>query len=111
VFAGAYVLHAIDGSGWTDSLSSVATVTATGVALYIATRDRHERKSSQLDADRAQARLVLLAVSEPSSNCFGLTVENHGAQPILDVRFDSARYEDKSHDIRLEQSLRAPTSR
>jgi hypothetical protein len=103
VFACAYVLQLVDNSRWTDSLSSVATVAATGVALYIATRDRSDRKADKLDADRAQARLVLLTVSEPSSRCFGLTVENHGTQPILAVRFDSARYNDGSHDIRLEQ--------
>lgn len=96
---GAVVLQLVDpDAGWTESLSAVATAGATVVALWIATRDRSERKDERLDADRAQARLVLLEVEGPhrgkNDYRFIVTVEANGSQPILDVAFESAQFVD-----------------
>ncbi|HWF70615.1 MAG TPA: hypothetical protein VG187_13810 [Mycobacterium sp.] len=41
-------------------LSPVATFTAAGVALLIASRDRHDRMKERSDAALGQARLVLI---------------------------------------------------
>ena len=108
VFLGAYVLHLADGSKWTEALASVATVAATGVALFIATRDRHERRADRLDADRAQARLVLLEVDGPYRGAedrpphFIVHIEANGVQPILDVALESATYVvDDSRSVEL----------
>jgi hypothetical protein len=106
--AGAFVLRLLDhDAGWTESLSAIATVGATGAALFIATRDRADRKAEQLDADRAQARLVLLEVEGPyssngeSTHHFIVCVADNGTQPILNVALESAQYVDGSQTVAL----------
>jgi hypothetical protein len=94
---GAFVLQRFDqGAGWTETLSAIATVGATAAALLIATRDRSDRITDQLESDRAQAHLVLLEVDGPYLGeelpHFIVHVEDNGHQPILDVTLESAEY-------------------
>jgi hypothetical protein len=74
-----------------NGISAAGAVGAAVAALWIATRDRHERRSERHAADRAQARLVLIeARSSQQSIYYHLDVHNHGTQPILDVSLDTA---------------------
>ena len=104
---GAIVLRLVDqDAGWAESLSAVATAGATAAALWIATRARSDRKEERLNADRAQARLVLLDIEGPYSNSdaafhFVVIVQDNGMQPILDVALESAQYGSGSGAVSL----------
>src|ERR1700741_2292900 len=74
-------------------LAAIVSCSAAIVALVIATRDRRERKAERLNAAKAQAMLVLLDVGlSGGSPAFDVCVRNFGAEPILDVGVDSARF-------------------
>jgi hypothetical protein len=72
-------------------VTAIGAIGAALAALWIATRDRKDRKKEREDAALAQARLVVLAVSDwEASPFYRVSVQNHGLQPLLDVRLESA---------------------
>jgi hypothetical protein len=84
------------GVDWALLINLLAALGSCGAAIaavWIATGDRRARKAERLDAAKAQAMLVVLdvrlAVDSPS---FQIDVGNFGAEPILDVELDSARF-------------------
>lgn len=89
------------GFGWSVEYGTVADWFAAGgsvfaavTALYIAGRDRIDRKR-QLAADQeAQAKLVMVEIGATSNDrndvVYYVTVENHSALPVLDVSPHSA---------------------
>ncbi|WP_197381874.1 hypothetical protein [Mycolicibacterium mengxianglii] len=83
-----------EGSGTTaEWFAGAGTIFAAAVALYIATRDRHERRGERDAADRAQAELVQVVVDgPPRTREFRIEVRNYGDKAILDVEFDTAKY-------------------
>jgi hypothetical protein len=74
-------------------LAAVGSCGAAIAAVWIATGDRRARKAERLGAAKAQAMLVLLNVELSSSSpVFWVHVRNFGAEAILDVEVDSARF-------------------
>jgi hypothetical protein len=74
-------------------LAALGSCGAAIAALWIATRDRCERKTERLDAAKAQATLVLLDVGLSSGTPgFQVDIRNFGAEPILDVELDAAQF-------------------
>ena len=77
-------------------LAAIFTAVAVGAALWIATRDRHERRAEREEEDKTHARLVRLKAS-PSVLGFpfmNVEVRNYGPLPILDVELVSATWAD-----------------
>ena len=76
-----------------DLIAALGSCGAAIVAVVIATGDRRQRTAERLDAAKAQAMLVLLNVEvSQGSPAFNVWVGNFGAQAILDVQVDSARF-------------------
>jgi hypothetical protein len=79
-----------------DWLAAVATFAAVLAALGVAASDRYQRKKERENADKAQARLVLLAADlwpqreHTPTAYFRLSISNFGLLGILDVEFESA---------------------
>jgi hypothetical protein len=74
-------------------IAALGSCGAAIVAVVIATDSRRERTAERLDAAKAQAMLVLLNVEvSRGSPAFNVWVRNFGAQAILDVQVDSARF-------------------
>jgi hypothetical protein len=78
-------------------IAALGSCGAAIAAVWIATGDRRARKAERLDAAKAQAMLVLLDISlrvpgpeEP--HAFVVAVRNLGAEPVLNVGVDSARF-------------------
>ncbi len=78
-----------DTANW---LSGIGSIGAAGVALWIATADRHERVKTQQAAGRAQAGLVQVTINPKVGKKFTINVLNYGSRPVLDVAFESAEY-------------------
>jgi hypothetical protein len=74
-------------------IAALGSCGAAIVAVVIATGDRRQRTAERLDAAKAQAVLVLLNVEvSQGSPAFNVWVRYFGAQAILDVQVDSARF-------------------
>nr|WP_245830391.1 hypothetical protein [Mycobacterium numidiamassiliense] len=73
-----------------SALTAFGTIGAAWSALYIATRDREDRKPERDAADLAQARLVKIEIKRPGTYEYSVRVRNYAAQPILDVCINSA---------------------
>jgi hypothetical protein len=74
-------------------IAALGSCGAAIVAVVIATDSRRERKTERLDAAEAQAMLVLIDVEVSSGTPgFKIDVRNFGAEPMLDVGVDSARF-------------------
>jgi hypothetical protein len=78
----------------TEWLAGIAAAGAAIVALWIATRDRWERRRERDAADEAQANLVLVEVF-PSQGFagFDVRVTNYGSRAVLNVEFETAQFE------------------
>jgi hypothetical protein len=77
-------------------LAAIFTAVAVAAALWIATRDRHERREEREEEDKTHARLVRLKAG-PSVTGFPfmyVEVRNYGPLPILDVELVSATWAD-----------------
>jgi hypothetical protein len=78
-------------------LAAGGSITAAVVALGIATADRRERTREHRDADRAQAKLVIVTVTMQTDHLqkehpsYPMHCKNNGAQPILDVEVVAAK--------------------
>ena len=81
---------------WALVINLVAAIGSCGaaiVAVVIATSDRRERNRERLNAAKAQAMLILLDIElSQGSPAYLVYVTNYGAQAILDVEVDSARF-------------------
>ncbi len=80
---------------WPVVVSLIAALGSCGAAIaavWIATSDRRQRNTERLDAAKAQAMLVLLDVRLSGSPAFVVYVRNFGAEAILNVEVDSARF-------------------
>ena len=88
-------------TGFGQWLGAVGSLIAATVALWIATRDRKEREDELRSADRAQATLVLVELGQPAGEQghFPIAVTNYGSRPVLDVAFDTARFDEFPNSI------------
>lgn len=71
-----------------DWSAAGASVLAAGAALFIATRDRRDRRAERAAASEAQAKLVMVnpqLVIRSGRPTFISKIENYGAEPVLDV--------------------------
>ncbi|MBB3604462.1 hypothetical protein FHT40_004140 [Mycolicibacterium sp. BK556] len=107
----AIVLRYVDRtSTWAESLAASGTVGASMAALYIATRDRFDRRTERLEADRAQAGLISVAAHGPGygpgetglKEHFIVHVQSVALQPVVDIELVSARYVEDDRELPLE---------
>lgn len=73
-----------------NALAPMGAIGAALVALWIATRDRQERKQEEADARKAQASLVVVEIErqdgrDPNAPWFNVLVRNVGSLSILKV--------------------------
>jgi hypothetical protein len=73
--------------------AALGSLFAAGTALWIASRDREERKGERAVTAKTQAELVVVAVKLTHGRSFGVDVTNFGTSAVLDVTFDSAKFE------------------
>ncbi len=69
-------------TGFGQWLGALGSFVAAGAALWIATRDREDRKREREDADLAQARLVQVEVVQ-ARNEFTVRIHNYGDRAII----------------------------
>lgn len=79
-----------------SALAAFGSIGAAVAALYIATKDRRERKQERDAADEAHAKLVILNINSSTGRVgwdapeYSVQCMNHGSMPILDVKLESA---------------------
>jgi hypothetical protein len=105
IAAAGWLRHVDKKADWSTTLTAVGTVGAAAAALFIATRDRADRRRERFDSDRAQARLLHVAAGGPgdwhyptddgeiTKSFFTIGVENMSLATMLDVTLESAVYE------------------
>lgn len=76
-----------------DWFTAVSTFGTAGIALYIATRDRKERREELHDGEEAQALLVVVTVTVEPSRHLAVNVTNYGSRAILNLTFESAEFD------------------
>jgi|GEM_PF-1747942 len=82
---------AVDWSLVADAVAAFGSLSAAIVALYIASRDRHDRKQERNAAELAQAELVRVNVDWiQDSSEFSVRIRNYGDRAIIGVAVDSA---------------------
>lgn len=84
-------------TGFGQWLGALASFIAAGVALWIAVSDRrnnlNDRRIDAESAAEAQAALIVVKVADPQQGKkFRIDVTNYSDHPILDVKFDWAKY-------------------
>ena len=90
-----------------NALAAVGSFSAAAVALWIATKDRKERQRDREADAQAQANLVLVTIKDSGSGGFAAEVTNYSSRPLLDIKFESARYLPKP-EARTEFGEQAP---
>lgn len=80
-------------------LAPIATFSAAGAALWIAGRDRRDRRQERREVAIGQARLVIINAEPKSGNRLGIYVDNYGREPIRDVEFQSAELRTANGDV------------
>jgi hypothetical protein len=74
-----------------NALAAIGSVGAAFAALYIATRDRSERRRERDAADEAQARLVQVDVDRPEGEAaFVVRIRNYGDRAIIGPAVEGA---------------------
>lgn len=78
-----------------NALAAIGAIGAAVAALWIASRDRRERKDERHDEDRAKALLVRLLVQAQSNRpAFSVEVRNFGPLAVMDVELVDAVWSD-----------------
>jgi hypothetical protein len=82
---------AVDWGLVVNSIAAVGAVGAAFIALFIAIRDRNERRRERDRADEAQARLVHVDADRPEGEAaFVVRIRNYGDRPIIGPAVESA---------------------
>ena len=74
-------------------VAAVGSFFAAATALWIANRDRKDRKDERAVAAKAQAELVVVTVKLTHGRPFDVDVTNFGTSGVLDLTLDSASFE------------------
>jgi hypothetical protein len=80
-----------------SALAALGSIGAAGAALYIATKDRRERRRERDAAHEAQAKLIIVGITSSTGRVdwdapeYHIRCVNHGSLPVLDVKLESAR--------------------
>ena len=85
------MMYTVDWPLVVNSLAAIGSIGAAFAALYIATRDRSERKRERDAADEAQARLVQVDVDRPrNEDTYVVRIRNYGDRPIIGAAVEGA---------------------
>lgn len=81
--------------------SGVGSIGAALAALWIATRDRRDRRRDQLEEQNSHARLVQLSVAPSGGGYVNVEVRNYGPLPVLDIDLIDAAWSEHPQALQV----------